>query len=243
MFIKKSPEPVHNCDHDQLTRGMVSAFKLTNTYYGKQIQRLISQQPIHEHFQVPTTDILINKNVASIKRSLAARLPSTTHAEAIDLLNRESQRLGIEVSSNDKKGQLTTFTPQQSIDLQELIYELALAQHLSSVDHRISFDIRQALYDLKIFLLSRTTIEHGFDNVEYHAVVRRLLKTKPDSYFASGYLCDLFSSVPESLLHGARRVAFHPQWMTIDAVPVHCNAVGTKQLLKDRAVHHMLATS
>ncbi len=229
-------------DHAQLSRAMVTAFKLINTFYGASFIRFITSSAIHPDFDGANIHVIAEKNRAAMQRCYTSRAGSTTLEEARALLSDEAKRLDIKLTSKEKKGQLKALSVLEADDVQQLIYAIAENGYSHGVNQRASFDTREVLYETCQFLVARTTIANGFTNTGLHAIFVDMLKQKSTDFFKSGYLCDLFYSAQLNLSKRSHQLAIHRDWLNVECLPVGNLNTNEARIAQDRDLFTIPAT-
>lgn len=102
---------------------------------------------------------------------------------------------GICVKKAEIKGVFNTFTIDQRKELYDLIYRVINEQASFNVNMQFSvgrFNFCEISYAMSDYMVIKESVTTPSSNAKYENVKRTILGEKPASFFADGYLSDLF---------------------------------------------------
>lgn len=221
-----------------LTRGAILAYRLVNTIYASSFLKSLDHPfKINDEYQCDGARLMEDRLIYAIKRATESRTSDSTHADMVHYLDRMTTKLDLGLKAKDKKGVIKELSALESDEVQQLVYKMAAIESEHRYEYRTdvhSFNTHEVLYELRTFLVARTSLTSGIAHKGLHQQFITQLAKHPAEYFRL-YTVDLFDYAQRMVLtHKRAFVAWHPEWLSID---VYFDENETKRDYSERDVY------
>lgn len=178
---------------DDLKSALILSHKLINTIVSPSFVKGLDKPWLSNH-PISKVEAVRNKVVKSIKLKISRELRDNNQSACYQYLNGFEACLGLKLSKSEKKGLVTVFVYNDYLLIDKLLREASRGIQLTGRDQAAQFECHELLSELRDFLFIKDTIENGSGHKGLDVIIEKWFSVKPVSFFANGYVSDLFIS-------------------------------------------------